>query len=116
MVEVLNLLHELTGISWGPCVSLISCYKLQRQWTRRNQPTMPGKFEIKRSKNGDFYFHLLAGNGENILVNETYKAKASAKNGIESVKRNCLIDERYERKDGKSGKPYFVLKARNHEA
>lgn len=76
---------------------------------------MPGKFEIKRSKNGEFYFHLLAGNGENILASETYKAKASAKNGIESVKRNCLVDERYERKDGKNGKPYFVLKARNHE-
>ena len=76
---------------------------------------MPGKFEIKRAKNGEFYFNLLASNGEIILSSEMYKAKASAKNGIGSVQKNCGLDERYERKAAKSGKPFFVLKARNHE-
>ena len=76
---------------------------------------MPGKFEIKRAKDGQFYFNLLAGNGEVILTSEMYRAKASAKNGIESVKKNASTDERFERRSAKNGKPFFVLKARNHE-
>jgi len=76
---------------------------------------MSGKFEIKRAKNGEYYFNLLAGNNEVILTSEMYKAKASAKNGIESVKKNSNVDERFERKESKGGKPFFVLKARNHE-
>jgi uncharacterized protein YegP (UPF0339 family) len=76
---------------------------------------MPGKFEIKRAKDGQYYFNLLAGNGETILTSEMYKAKASAKNGIESVKKNCILEERYEKKQSKNKKPFFVLKARNHE-
>lgn len=76
---------------------------------------MPGKFEIKRAKDGEYYFNLLAGNNEIILTSEMYRAKASAKNGIESVKKNSALDERFERKEGKKGKPFFVLKARNRE-
>ena len=76
---------------------------------------MPGKFEIKRAKDSQYYFNLLAGNGEIILTSEMYKAKASAKNGIESVKKNCVLDERYDKKEAKNKKPYFTLKARNHE-
>ena len=76
---------------------------------------MPGKFEIKRAKDGEYYFDLLAGNNEIILTSELYKAKASAKNGIQSVKKNSQLDERFLRKQGKNGKPFFVLKARNHE-
>ena len=34
-------------------------------------------------------FRLKAGNGENIGASEGYKAKAGAKNGIESVKKNA---------------------------
>ncbi len=76
---------------------------------------MPGKFEIKKAKNGQFFFHLMASNGEIILASEQYKAKPSCKNGIASVQRNAGNDARYERKTGKSGKFFFVLKAGNHE-
>ena len=47
---------------------------------------MAGKFELKKSKNGKFFFNLLASNGQIILSSEMYEAKASAVNGIESVK------------------------------
>ena len=76
---------------------------------------MPGKYEIKRAKNGEYYFNLKAGNGEIILTSETYKAKAGAKNGIESVKTNSSQPDRYERKASPSGKFFFVLKAGNRE-
>jgi uncharacterized protein YegP (UPF0339 family) len=76
---------------------------------------MAAKFVIKRAKDGEFYFNLKAGNGETILTSEMYKAKASAKNGIASVKKNAPLDERYERKEDKKGHPRFNLKAANHE-
>jgi uncharacterized protein YegP (UPF0339 family) len=76
---------------------------------------MPGKYEIKRAKNGEYYFNLKAANGEIILTSETYKAKASANSGIESVKTNSSQEAQYERKTTASGKFFFVLTARNHE-
>ncbi|QEC53617.1 hypothetical protein EDD80_12419 [Anseongella ginsenosidimutans] len=74
-----------------------------------------GKFIIKTTKNGEFHFVLKAGNGEPILSGETYSSKSGCKNGIESVRKNAPIDERYEKKTSSNGKYYFVLKAGNHE-
>jgi uncharacterized protein YegP (UPF0339 family) len=76
---------------------------------------MAGKFVIKKSSDGQFRFNLKAGNGEIILTSELYKAKSSALNGIESVKKNAVIDGRYERKIDKAGHPRFNLKAANGE-
>ncbi len=77
---------------------------------------MAGKFVIDKSeKNGEFYFNLKAGNGQVILTSEMYAAKQGCKNGIESVKKNAPDDGRYERKESKNGKPFFVLKAGNGE-
>ena len=47
------------------------------------------KFEIYTDKAGEFRFRLTARNGEKILASEGYKAKASCKNGIESVRKNA---------------------------
>ncbi|WP_346895380.1 YegP family protein [uncultured Roseibium sp.] len=74
---------------------------------------MAGKFELYQDKAGEYRFRLKAGNGEIILVSEGYKQKASAENGIESVRKNSPTDERYERKETSSGKPMFNLKATN---
>ena len=74
---------------------------------------MAGKFEIYKDKGGEFRFRLKAGNGQTILASEGYKAKASCKNGIESVRKNSQVDARFERKDTKNGKSMFNLKASN---
>lgn len=75
---------------------------------------MAGKFELKNAGNGkQFLFNLKAGNGETILTSELYEAKASALNGIESVRKNAPDDARYDRKTAKDGSPFFVLKAAN---
>jgi len=48
-----------------------------------------GYFNLfKSDKNNEYYFNLKAGNHEIILQSEGYKAKASAENGITSVKAN----------------------------
>ncbi|SFL51325.1 YegP family protein [Shimia aestuarii] len=74
---------------------------------------MAGKFELYTDKAGEFRFRLKAGNGEIILASEGYKQKASAENGIASVQKNAPEDARYERKETKSGKHMFNLKATN---
>ncbi len=76
---------------------------------------MSAKFELKKSKNGQFCFNLKAANGQVVLTGETYPVKSSAQNGIASVRKNCKQDARYDRKTASNGKPYFVLKAANGE-
>ena len=73
------------------------------------------KFVVETGKDGQFYFRLQAENGEPILASEGYVAKAGWENGIESVKENAPLDERYERNTSTNDKPYFVLKAANGE-
>ena len=76
---------------------------------------MSGWYEVSQANDGQYRFVLKAGNGEVILTSELYKAKASAHNGIESVQKNSPDDTRYERLEAKNGKPYFNLKAANHQ-
>lgn len=51
---------------------------------------MAAKFELYQDKAGEYRFRLKAGNGETIAASEGYKSKASALNGIESVRKNAL--------------------------
>lgn len=74
-----------------------------------------GKFQIKQSVNGQYYFNLKASNGEIILSSEGYTSKQGCLNGIESVKHNSSKDESYVTKTASNGKFYFNLKARNGE-
>jgi len=76
---------------------------------------MAGKFEIYQDKAGEYRFRLKASNGQNIMASEGYKAKSGCKNGIESVRKNAADDARYERKETKSGKFAFNLKAGNNQ-
>lgn len=76
---------------------------------------MAGKFELYKDNAGEYRFRLLAGNGQNILASEGYTSKSSCENGIDSVKNNAPLDERYERKETSSGKYMFNLKAANHQ-
>ncbi|MCG8465094.1 MAG: YegP family protein [Xanthomonadales bacterium] len=77
---------------------------------------MAGKFEIKKSKNGKEYFVLKAGNGQVILQSEQYESHAACTNGIESVRKNSQSEQRFEEKQAKDGRTYFILKATNGQA
>ena len=73
------------------------------------------KFEITKRKNGEFQFNLKAGNGQVILTSEGYTTKANCQNGIDSVRKNSTIDERYDKKSSTNNKFYFNLKATNRQ-
>ena len=70
-------------------------------------------FEVYKDNAGETRFRLKASNGETILSSEGYSAKASAMNGIESVKENSKMDERFESYTDKAGKYRVRLKATN---
>ena len=72
-----------------------------------------GKFVISKAKNGEFVFNLRADNGQSILTSEMYTTKAACSNGIDSVRKHCSDDNRYERKVSANNKHYFNLKASN---
>lgn len=76
---------------------------------------MAGKFGLYNDKAGEFRFRLKAANGENILSGEGYTTKSACLTGIDSVRKNAPVDERYERNVNSAGKPYFNLKAGNHQ-
>lgn len=74
---------------------------------------MAAKFELKQAKDGQFMFNLKAANGQVILTSELYKQKASAENGIESVRKNANREGAFETRVNSKGEPYFILKATN---
>ncbi|MEV6489306.1 DUF1508 domain-containing protein [Actinoplanes sp. NPDC051633] len=47
------------------------------------------KFVVKKTSNGEFRFNLVASNGQIVATSESYKAKASALNTIESIQKNA---------------------------
>lgn len=74
---------------------------------------MAGKFELKKSKDGQYMFNLKASNGQVILTSELYKTKASAESGIESVRKNAAREGAFEVRTNAKGEPYFIIKATN---
>jgi len=74
------------------------------------------KFEMFQSeKNEKFYFNLKARNGQVILSSQGYAGKSGCKNGIESVKKNSVNDDLFERKEAANGKFHFNLLAANKQ-
>ncbi len=86
-----------------------------------------GKFVIKDAKNG-VKFDLKANNGEIIATSQVYASYATAKNGVESVRKNAPLAEiedqtapgftrvknpKFEVYNDKRGQVRFRLKATN---
>ncbi len=76
---------------------------------------MAAHYVLTNSKDGQVMFNLKAANGQVILTSERYTTKSAAEGGIESVRRNSALDERYERRENSKGEPYFILKAGNSQ-
>ncbi len=72
-----------------------------------------GKFETFVGKDGQTYFHLLAGNGEKVLASQGYASTSGALDGVASVKANGASELRYLLRESSNGASYFVLTAAN---
>jgi len=76
---------------------------------------MSGRFQLSKGKTGKFRFNLHAGNRHVILTSEAYNSKAAALAGINAVRKSAQQRDRFERRVGRNGKAYFVLRGRNGE-
>jgi uncharacterized protein len=76
---------------------------------------MAGWYEISTNDAGQHTFVLKAGNSEVILRSEQYESRAACDKGIASVQTNAADEARYDRKVASDGRPYFTLKAANHQ-
>ncbi len=66
-------------------------------------------------KNGGYYFHLNDEMGDCILYSQSYQSAKSRNNGIRSVKKNAPNPDMIEKGKTSKGKPYFLLRAGNHQ-
>jgi uncharacterized protein YegP (UPF0339 family) len=65
-------------------------------------------------KDGAYYFSYNDGNGNTLLRSQGYKSEAARANGVESVKKNGPIHERWVMGED-NGQWYYALKAGNHQ-
>ena len=71
---------------------------------------MSGRFVLGRSTEGKYRFVLEAGNGEVVLVGQSYEHLTSAHAGIDAVRRSAARDEMFERLTSGKGERYFTLR------
>jgi uncharacterized protein YegP (UPF0339 family) len=83
------------------------------QSAARSRAARTARFQVFRGLDGQYYFHLRAGNGEIVLQSEGYTRRASALAGSASVRANGPDAARYQVKDAANGQAYFVLMAAN---
>lgn len=76
---------------------------------------MAGWYELNKSIDGQYRFLLKDDGGDTLLTSELYQAKTAAKSGFASVQANSSLDSSYEKKESSNGKPYFNVRAANHQ-
>ncbi len=72
------------------------------------------KFEVfQNQKDQKYYFRLRNTKGDILMKGQGYSTKRTCMNGIESVRKNCQVAERFDAQVAKNGKHHFNLVARN---
>ncbi|MFT3712328.1 MAG: YegP family protein [Archangium sp.] len=107
------LMLAVTFAACGPADAVIEGEDVGTMDAESELAAQTGKFETFTGKDGQFYFHLLAGNGEKVLASQGYASAASANDGIASVKANGVNAMRYLQREASDGSKYFVLAASN---
>lgn len=72
------------------------------------------KFEVFQStKDKKFFFRLRNNKGDIVMKSQGYSTKRTCMNGIESVRKNSQVAERFDAKVARNGKNFFNIVARN---
>ncbi len=71
------------------------------------------RFQIFEGVDGQFYFHVLAANGELTLRSEGYASKQKAQQGLDSVRANAPDRSAFRVLESRDGRHYFNLVATN---
>ena len=73
-----------------------------------------GKYQIRRTSNGQFRWTLKASNGETLLTSESYVSKQGCFDGVASSKV-WKKKKNFDKKTSTSGQPYFNQLANNYQ-
>ena len=82
---------------------------------RSNAGSESGFSSFQGRDDDEYYFTFNGADGNVILISQGYTGANGRDNGIESVKTNSSISERYSRMTTDAGKHYFSLKAGNNQ-
>jgi hypothetical protein len=107
------LMLAVTFAACGPADAVIDGEDTTTMDAEAELAATSGKFETFVGKDGQYYFHLLAGNGQKVLASEGYASASGAADGITSVKNNGANPMRYLQREASDGSRYFVLVAGN---
>jgi hypothetical protein len=117
IIGVSELYEEKGGRANGidACVTAVNSIAdfIAKDATSNPQPG--ARVEIKNAQNGKVYFVLKAANHEVVLASQMYENKSNCLTGISSIIKNGGLSKNYERRVAQDHKPYFVIKAQNHE-
>ena len=87
----------------------------QTEETNQDLVSRSAYFETFQGIDGQYYFHLMAANGQNVLRSEGYAAQAGADAGVNAVLTAGLDKHAFDVKQAKNGEWYFNLLAANNE-
>lgn len=82
----------------------------------QSDATSPGKVDLWKSTDGQWRFHVVAGNGRILLTSEGYTSRTGALNGVLSTLDNGVDPAQYALNKTASGKYNLHLFAANHES
>jgi len=104
------------AVSLAACFGVVACADDSTgTGDEQNLTEAPGVFETFQGEDGQWYFHLLAGNGQRVLQSEGYVSRAGCVNGVESVQENGVDPGQYDLLQAIDGEWYFNIIARNYE-
>ncbi len=83
-------------------------------FTQESKSGQPGFETFKSDIDGMFYFHFNDSDGKAVLFSESYPTESARDNGVESVKKNAPLEERWKIVE-EGGKYFYSLKAGNHQ-
>jgi uncharacterized protein YegP (UPF0339 family) len=114
-----QLCPELSALLYlvakGPGKFVVYSYSSSTASGEQKMAVKNPNFQVYTGSNDKYYFRLTARNGEPILQSQGYEAKNSCTKGIQSVKANAPVAERFDKRVAKNGQPYFVLLAANYK-
>lgn len=81
--------------------------------TNQDLVSRSASFEVQEGSDGQFYFSMIAGNGEKLLRSEGYVSRSNAARGIEALLDAGLSRAAYVVTEAKNGQFYFNVKSGN---
>lgn len=111
--SLMTLVATFALTACGPADAFVSAENDSSVDAESELAATVGKFETFQGKDGQYYFHLLAGNGQKVLASQGYASQASAISGVESVRSNAVNAQRYLQREASDGSFYFVVTATN---